>query len=544
MPSSLGVFIDNNIIKYAKLQKEKDNVKVEAYNVAFFEDDLENAIKQIISETYSYKIPVSINLSNEIYSSFDISNLLSKQDTKKAINIEYEMLCSEKGYNAALLENKWVLAEKKEDPEKMKVINIIANKNEMSKRMALFDTNKVNSITPVSFSLNKLLGNNNSENAVIVNIESKTQVTTIVDGKVASVDLIDEGMNKILEEINRIENSYSKSYEVCKNMTIYTQGTADLYTNSDPYMSIVTTTLLNIIDQVKDILNQIIINVDKIYITGLATCINNIDLYFQDFLPNSRCEILKPYFTKDASAQMPIKEYIEVNSAIALALDGIDGSEVNFSKGGKIKGKSVWKKDVTMVGVKSASSDVLYKIKGDFTAPFKSLDKLLARAIMVCVLVVISYMIFTTNISKQLAKKTEEMDVALKNQKAEVAKLDSDITIISGRTTAYNTLIEEITHPTTTVSDTESGKTRVISKDSIPNLLNRIMFVIPKKVKVTSIENTTDTHIVIKAEAEKYEQLGYFKAVLSTSNILVNVKSTPGQKTGNTVDVTIEGDLP
>ena len=40
MPSSLGVFIDNNIIKYAKLQKEKDNVKVEAYNVAFFEDDL------------------------------------------------------------------------------------------------------------------------------------------------------------------------------------------------------------------------------------------------------------------------------------------------------------------------------------------------------------------------------------------------------------------------------------------------------------------------------------------------------------------------
>ena len=62
-------------------------------------------------------------MSNEIYSSFDISNLLSKQDTKKAINIEYEMLCSEKGYNAALLENKWVLAEKKEDPEKMKVIN-------------------------------------------------------------------------------------------------------------------------------------------------------------------------------------------------------------------------------------------------------------------------------------------------------------------------------------------------------------------------------------------------------------------------------------
>ena len=211
MQSSLGVFIDNNIIKYAKLQKDKDIVKVEAYNVAFFEDDLENVIKQIISETYSYKIPVSINVSNEIYSSFDVSNLLSKQDTKKAINIEYEMLCSEKGYNVALLENKWILAEKKEDPDKQKVINIIANKNEMSKRIALFDGNKVNSITPVSFSLNKLLGKDNLENVLIINIESKTQVTTVVDGKVVSIDLIDEGMNKILDEINRVENSYSKS---------------------------------------------------------------------------------------------------------------------------------------------------------------------------------------------------------------------------------------------------------------------------------------------------------------------------------------------
>ena len=53
------------------------------------------------------------------------------------------------------------------------------------------------------------------------------------------------------------------------------------------------------------------------------------------------------------------------------------------------------------------------------------------------------------------------------------------------------------------------------------------MFVIPKMVKVISITNTTDTHIVIKAEAEKYEQLGYFKAVLSTSNILIFMVKSP-----------------
>ena len=69
----------------------------------------------------------------------------------------------------------------------------------------------------------------------------------------------------------------------------------------------------------------------------------------------------------------------------------------------------------------------------------------------------------------------------------------------------------------------------------------RVLF---RSVKLTSIENTSSNHIVIKAEAEKYEQLGYFKAVLTTNGILQNVKSTPGQKNGSVVEVTIEGDLP
>ena len=56
--------------------------------------------------------------------------------------------------------------------------------------------------------------------------------------------------------------------------------------------------------------------------------------------------------------------------------------------------------------------------------------------------------------------------------------------------------------------------------------------------------NTEGNHIIIKAEAEKYEQLGYFKAVLTTNGILTNVKSTSGQKTDSVVEVTIEGDLP
>lgn len=546
MQSSLGVFIDKNIIKYAKLQKDKDIVKVDAYNVVFYEDDLEEIIKKIISETYSYKIPVSINISDEVYSSFDISTLLSKQDTRKAINIEYEMMCSEKGFNTVLLDNQWISAEKKDDVEKQKIINVVVNKNEIAKRIALFDGNKVTTVTPMSFSVRELLGDNNKENALIVNIESKTQVTTIVEGKVSSVDVIEEGMDNIFEEINKIENSYSKVYEVCKNMTVYTQDASNLYSSTDPYMAIVTNNLLKIIDKVRTILNETFVTLDKVYITGTAASINNIDLFFQDYIANASCEILRPYFLKDAKMQTSIKEYIDVNSAIALALSGVGNPQVNFSK---VKGagkKSVWKKDVTKVGIKTASSDIGYKIKSDFLSPLKSNEKLLVRSIFATLIIIIAYLVISSNVSGQLKKQNEEVKTALTKQNVEIAKIDSDLSIISGRTTAYKSLIQEITNPTTTTQSDDNSiqKKRVIARDSIPNLLNQIMFVIPKKVKVTSIENTTDTHIVIKAEAEKYEQLGYFKAVLSTSNILINVKSTPGEKNGNIVGVTIEGDLP
>ena len=83
-----------------------------------------------------------------------------------------------------------------------------------------------------------------------------------------------------------------------------------------------------------------------------------------------------------------------------------------------------------------------------------------------------------------------------------------------------------------------------IPKNAIPNLLQRIVYSIPQQVRVTSIKNTEGKHIVIEAQASKYEQLGYFRAALSTSGYLENVKSTSGTKSGGTVVITIEGDLP
>ena len=541
MQSNLGIYIGKNIIKYAKLQKEKDSVKVDACNVVFYEDnELEKTLNKIINETFSYKIPISINLSDEVYTSFNISSLLSKTDAKKAIDLEYQMFCDEKGYNKNIVEHKYFIVDGKGKNEEEKTISIIANKNSISKRVELFSGKRINAVMPLPISISNLVENDGRENIAIVNIEEKIQITTIVDGQISQVDILDEGMQKILEEINRTENSFSKSYEVCKNLTIYNPNISNMYSETNEYMDVVTEELQKIVRKVKAIIGNSFFNIDKIYITGLGTCINNIDLFFQDNITSSRCEILKPYFTKMLSAQAPIKDYIEVNSAIALALDGIGmlNKNVNFAKGPKTSsGNSFLSKDI---------SDIFggfgQGVESGFGNPVSSIEKLLIRGIAALATTSLLFCGFSSVISKNIENKTQKVAEATTLTQTELSKVDADISAISARTKVYKDLIKELT--STDDSSSISSNQRIISKDSIPNLLNRIMFVIPKKVKLTSIKNTTSKHIVINAEAEKYEQLGYFKAVLTTNGILTNVKSSSGTKNGDVVQVTIEGDLP
>ena len=79
MSKSLGIYIENNLIKYAKVSKEHDNIKVESYGVRIFEN-VSAEIKKIVEETYSFNIPISINLANEKYLYFDVFGMLNKKD--------------------------------------------------------------------------------------------------------------------------------------------------------------------------------------------------------------------------------------------------------------------------------------------------------------------------------------------------------------------------------------------------------------------------------------------------------------------------------
>lgn len=534
MSSCLGIYVDKNLIKYAKLKKVRDTFKVEAFNVEVFED-LEKALIKVIDETNSYKVPISINISNELYNYFDVFSVLEKKDITKSLDIEFEMLCSEKGYDKKYLESRYILMDNKENYEKYNALYISANKKEIDQKLDILSDYRLFTMTPVSTSITNLVEANENENIAIVNIENETKITTIIDGQITRVDVLNSGLETVVEKVNKLELSWKKAYEVCKNITIYDHETQSLDENENEYIDIVMPVLNKIASEMKKVFGSYKEKINKIYITGMGATISNIDLYFQDYLKNINCEILKPFFIEPNSLKIPTKEYIEVNSAIALALDGLGyiNKDLNFAPVSKFD-------NIEIENLLNSKENFDIKNWRElFKEPLSIQEKMIARGITAALIAIVGFSCIGGGIYSKNKKQIEVANEKLQESTLEIAEMESELSQIQSYTNAYASLISSAE----STSDTSSQSTRVISKNAVPNMLNKIMFIIPQKVQLISIENTEDNHIVIEAVSEKYEQLGYFLAAIKSDGMLENVQSTTGTKSDSLIQITIEGDL-
>ena len=539
MTNCLGLYIEENLIKYAKVSKDHDNLKVESFGIKFY-DKLGQAIDQIVEETYSQKTPISINLSEEMYNYFDMFSMLSKNDLQKAIKTEFDSFCSEKGYNPNVFETRYAIVDYPDDKEKLKVIHIAENKIELNKKTQVLENYKLMNISPISMSIANLLNTDEKQNALIVNIENETTITTIIDNKIFNIDKLEQGSSEFLSKINLKENSYSKSYEICKNTTIYTSEGRELQEEESSYLEDIMPTLYNIVGEVKKIINTNMQKINKVYITGTASLINNVDLYFQEYLDEAKCEILRPYFI-EGTRDISIKDYIEVNSAISLAMmglgEGITG--MNFKKLTFADKVPSWLKvEVDPDKTKKEKKNLGGLLTWDLGQKLDKTEIGLIRIASALLILVIVYSCFSALLSNQIDAKENEAEESIASTNRQIQLANSDDEKIKTRTNEYTTMIDNLQEANDRLA--ERNRTR----NAIPNLLNQIMSVIPASVQLTSIENTTDSHIVINAQSDRYEQLGYLVAKMKNDVILTNVISTAGQKDSNVVTIKIEGDLP
>lgn len=545
MASCLGLYIEENIIKYAKVSKDNDILKIDSFGIKFY-DKLNDAIDQIIEETYSYRIPISINTVNENYNYFYVFNLLNKKDMHDYIKTEFESICFEKEQKAENFDTRFVLVNDLDNKEKIKAIHISTNKVENIKRANIFEKYRLSTMSPASLTISNLLevSKENTENVAIVNIEDETTVTTIIDQKIYDVTKINQGTKEILNRINIKENSYAKAYEICKNSTIYTSEGKDLQYEGNIYLEDIMPTLYNIVGQVKTAIDESTEKISRVYITGTASVINNIDIYFQEYLGDVKCEILRPYFVRLIGTEINIKDYIEVNSAIALAMQGLgEGLKgINFKKQALIDRLPEWlTKDVSISKKKSgtkkgAKIKDLSDIKFDLFETLTYSERTLARGIAGVFCLLIVYGIFSSIVFSQIQDKEKEVTDASSNAKSQIASIEADRVNVDKKTNEYDTLIQSLEQNNKIESENKK------LKYAIPNLLNQIMYVIPVNVQLTEI-NHTGNRITITANSNKYEGLGIFIAKLSQDGILKNVVSDTSQKQNDTVTVKIEGDL-
>lgn len=550
MSTCLGLYIEDNIIKYAKVSKDNETIKIDSFGIKFY-DKISEAISQVIEETYSYKIPISINLSNESYNYFYLFSLLNKKDMQNVVNTEFESICYDNGLNKDAFETRYVLVNDLENKEKLKAIHVSASKADIAKKEQQLEGYKIISESPMGTTIANLLEFNNKENAIIVNIEEKTTLTTIIDKKIVDVQTIEEGTKQILGNISEKENSYSKAYEICKNTTIYTSEGKDLQYEINEYLDDIMPVLYNIVGSVRKIANESLNRIDKIYITGTASVINNIDIYFQEYLKDIKCEILRPFFINNTQAKINIKDYIEVNSPIALALQGLgEGLKgMNFKKE-TIKDKipdllttKVGGNGKTNSGHKKQNS-ILNKINIDFKLDFKekltALEKTLLRISGGILVLILAYGSASLYLNNAMMQKEKEIIKATQEVNDQIVLINNDSAKIKSNTSKYISMTEKLEDLNTAVEEKNKRK------NAIPTLLNQIMFSIPKGVQITSIENTSGNKIVINAQADTYDQLGYLKASIKNYGILTNVISDSGQKQtqDGLIKTTIEGTLP
>lgn len=555
MQNCLGIYIENNLIKYAKVSKDRDTFKVDAFGIRFF-DNLNEAIKKIVEETYSFTTPISINLANEQYLYYDIFALLSKNDIQKTVETEFETFCDENKYNQKAFETRYALVSNVQNKERIKAIQVIVNKIELNKQKQYLEKHNLSGILPIGTAIASITRFEKKENVLIVNMEEKTTITTIYDRQIYNVETIDHGSQEVLEKINRTENSMSKAYEICKGTTIYTANVID-DAKEQPHLEDIIPTLYQISQKIKEIVDESPVKISTVYLTGTLSVINNVDLYFQEFLPSADCKILKPSIVELNVTQINIKDYIEVNSAISLAMQSLgEGMQsLNFRKPnfmeelkqrlsvdisiGKKKDKPA--KEEKGKGKASKLAGKLPKISLGNMSMTGSLDKtevMLIRVLIAIILINIIFVAFSKVLYGQMDKKQKEVEGLISSENAQIGKINTDINSLNTKNTKYTSLTEELK----AINDKISNIAEM--KNSIPNLLNQIMYTIPEGVQLTSIQNTTGKKISIIAQASDYDQLGYFIAKIKVSGILNNAVSFSSQKSGDVVTVTIEGELP
>ena len=581
MPSCLGIYTDKNVIKYAKLTSVSDKVRsqinLDAYGVKFY-DNIHTAVEEIARELECESGPIALALSDEDYYKTEVFSNLKKKDMQEIITSEY---AEKKGnFQPTVTELRTKIAKNSGIPDKSIALCVFASKGELANIRSNFEVYNIDSISPLPVSIKNLFINQAiDEEAAVINIEDKTTITVFHRNEIQNLASIPIGTEEILTKLTERYNSTAKAYEALKKVSAYLEDSYDADDETRDILDIIIPALYEIRQQSEDILLPYLKDIQKIYITGTGAIINNIDLYFKEVFVENDCEVLRPYFISRDNSN--VKEIIEANSAIALALDGLGMSDndLNFNAASKkAAGTSAAKETAKKAkDILEAIKGKINEIKTNLNAPigsgkrrrskkrrnvsfddgivakeeietenteiemipgFGRLDVWLRTAAAFCLALAIIYAVssnyVTANINEKNAETTKK--IAEVNHAIQIA--GEDASYLKGQADQYVVIKEKLAAVLAKISAKQTKKTF-----NIPNFLSKLMFIIPANVRVTSIDIDDYGNVKINAESGQYAQLGYFVSRLKLERALYDVDMEV-QNVSSDIKILISGVLP
>lgn len=399
MQSSLGIYIGNNIIKYAKLLKENGKITIENTGEKVFQDNLEEKINEIIYETNSLNSFICINARNVIIEKFEVSALISKKDEEKAVDIEIESFCNKNKINNNVY-YKYISNIKNKD--KNEIIYFINNESPEPK------LKKTKSVSPICTSICNLI--KNKRNYFVINYEEKIEITTVINGCIYQIDILNYELDKAAEKIREILMNCSNSIEC-------------------------------------------------IYFTGSEFENEHLKMYFEERLNEIKFYDLVPYFLEK-------NDYLQMNAPIAIALNGFENrNPINFLDN-RMSFTKLLTSDVSIENFRIFFKDLFRNIKNDFTTKLSCIEKLLIRIIIVCLIFIVMYVICGNYILQASCNKKLDLQHKIEDTQAELNEIQADIDIVTKQNEKYEKVINAV------YSNDEENKDKItIFLNNINNIL-------------------------------------------------------------------------
>ncbi|MBQ8043311.1 MAG: PilN domain-containing protein [Clostridia bacterium] len=535
MEACLGIYLGDKIIKYAKLIRDDKSKRISLHSCGtkYVVGNKEVSIAEIISQTGSADDSLCLNLTDYSRMQTEVLRQLGKADTQSVIDLEVSDYATSRALNEKTLEYRYIFMDSSVSIDNHTAEIVITDKANISKLVENEKYSNLIGLYPQEYILPNMVQSNS--NYLLVNIDEKTQVISVVGGKIKQIIDIDVSMKNILDNIAAQEGSYSKACDLCKNINVLSDDSL-----SPDLERIIEPTIQDLLNRIKSKLEDSKISYEKIYLNGLINLFINIDVLFEQFFGIST-EKIRPYFVNlDEVANIP--EVIEATDAISLAYEGLEGfkPEANFvtnknmkaSLGGLFAKDKSGKKQKTPGGKKTVA--VLPNIN------LEKIEKSLLFANLTAGAVLLGYVGFSAAYDAELTKMENTLTENINKLQEETATIKADKSYIDQNTNQYTTFNNYISE---TVQKIREGTIGKYTTYNVANFMQKIAKYIPTNVQIETISSNDNKTVSIVAKSTSYAELGYFISQLKLQGVLENIQ-TSNVSNGTTISVTIGGDLP